>query len=85
MVSDDPSDFRQLVIPEPSHVRQHNGLQPKLGVPPCVAHMDVRRLAALHAEEEKSITANPEYRRHSASLPCSPSSAIHAQLVTASG
>ena len=69
IVGDDPPNLRQFVIPKPSYICQGDRLKPKLRVPPRVSHVNVCRLTALHAEEEKPIAANSEYRRHSVSLP----------------
>lgn len=69
IVYDDLSDRRQLMIPKSSHVCQSDRCEPELRVPPRVSHMNMWRLAALHAEEEEPIATNSEYRRHSASLP----------------
>src|SRR6185295_1143795 len=51
IVDDDLPDGRQLMIPEPAYVSERDRLEPKLGVPAGVSHMNVRRLAAFHAEE----------------------------------
>jgi hypothetical protein len=67
--NDDPPNFRELMISKAPSVCERYGLKPVLGIPSSMSHMNVRRLAALHTEEEKSIAANPQQRWHVVSLP----------------
>ena len=57
------------MAPETPDLRQRYGLKPELSISPGMSHVDVRRLAPLHAEEEEPIPTNPQQRWHCATLP----------------
>ena len=61
---DDPPNFREFVVSKASYICQGYGFKPELGIPPGMSHVNVRRLATLHTEEEKPIPANPQQRWH---------------------
>jgi hypothetical protein len=55
------------------HIRKGNRLKPELGIPASVGYVDVRRLPSFHAEEEESVSTNPQQHRHKKQFTAVPS------------
>ena len=61
--------FRQLVATKTVIARQTNRHKPELRETPGVVYMNVRGLGSFLTVKEKPVTANPQHRRHDASVP----------------
>src|SRR5712692_8982169 len=59
VLEDKSSNLREFVVSKAPHVRQSQGFEPKLCVASRMTDVDVRWLAALHAEEEEPVAQAP--------------------------
>jgi hypothetical protein len=65
VLNDEPTDIIQLAWTEPMVPRQCDWRQPKLGVLPVPAYVDVHGLVAVETVEEELVwTRNPGNPRH---------------------
>ena len=68
VLDNDLVNLGKLMPAKAPHVGKRHWLQPILRVPSGVCHMNVRWLAPFHAEEEESVSTNPQQRWHIGSL-----------------
>jgi hypothetical protein len=58
----------QLMSTKTPYVRKRHRLQPILRVPSGVGHMNVWRFTPFHAEEEITVSTDPQQRGHIGTL-----------------